>query len=109
GGLLLTAALTPSALASGGPGGGNGAGCNPTVGGHVGATTPVPVSESATVSCPLVSGPPGVPYGAPGNLPGPRLTPGQGCSYVVYRPIKVEVTGGGDVIEHDPAPDGSGY
>ncbi|HXM54163.1 MAG TPA: hypothetical protein VOB72_02150 [Candidatus Dormibacteraeota bacterium] len=109
GGLLLTAALTPSAQASGGPGGGNGAGCNPTVGGHVGATSPVPVSESATVNCPLVSGAPGVPYGPPSNLSGPKLTPGQGCSYVVYRPIKVEVTSDGNVIEHDPSNDGSQY
>jgi len=109
GGLLLTALLTPSAQASGGPGSGNGAGCTPTVGGHVGATTPVPVSESATVNCPLVSGPPGVPYGAPSNVQGPRLTPGQGCSYVLYRPIRIEVTSDGRVIEHDPSNDGSQY
>lgn len=109
GGTLLFAALTPAAHASGVPGSGNGAGCNPTVGGHVGATTPVPVSESAVVNCPVVSGPPGQPYGAPSNLQGPRLTPGQGCSYVVYRPIKIEVTADGKVYEHDPANDGSSY
>lgn len=109
GGALLFAAQTPAAHASGGPGSGNGAGCNPTIGGRVGATSPVPVSESATVNCPVVSGPPGQPYGAPSSLPGPRLTPGQGCSYVVFRPIKIEVTSDGNVIEHDPSNDGSQY
>lgn len=104
--LLLTAVLTPQAEASGGPGGANDAGCTPTVGGHVGATTPVPITENTSIDCPLPSGPPGVRTGPSGPLPGP-FTPGQDCMYVTYQPVKLAVTGDGGVIEYDPSATGA--
>ncbi len=108
GGALLSAVSAPSALASGGPGPANGDNCIPTVGGHVGATTPVPVQETARLPCPLVSGPTGVPAGPPGPLPGP-FQPGQSCSYVIYQPVKIMVTSGGGVDELDPNASGTQY
>src|SRR5215472_9811140 len=96
GSLLLVAASTPEAGASGGPGGANGNNCHPVVGGQAGATTPVPVQENATVNCPFESGPPGVPTGPPGPQPGP-YQPGQNCSYVIYQPIKI-VVGNGQTV-----------
>jgi hypothetical protein len=108
GSLLLTAASTPGAAATGGPGGANGNNCHPVVGGQVGATTPVPVQENATVNCPFESGPPGAPTGPPGPLPGP-YQPGQNCSYVIYQPIKIVVGSGQTVTEMDPNANGSQY
>ena len=106
--MLLTAASTPGVQASGGPGGANGANCNPVVGGQVGATTPVPIAESAAVNCPFASGPTGVPTGPSGSRGGPGpFQPGQPCSYVIYQPVKIQVGGGGSVTEFDPNPNGS--
>jgi hypothetical protein len=110
GGLLVTAAGTPGVHASGGPGGANGAACNPVVGGQVGATNPVPVSESATVDCPFASGPTGTPTGPGGSRGGPGpFQPGQDCSYVIYQPVKIVVGGGGSVTEMDPNATASSY
>jgi hypothetical protein len=108
GSLLLTATSTLGANATGGPVPPNGANCNPVVGGQVGVTAPVPVSESATVNCPFESGPPGVPTGPSGPLPGP-YQPGQTCSYVIYQPIKIVVGGGQSVTEMDPNFNGAQY
>lgn len=110
GSLLVTAAGTPGVLASGGPGGANGAACNPVVGGQVGATSPVPVSESATVDCPFASGPTGTPTGPGGSRGGPGpFKAGQACSYVIDRPVKIVVGGGGTVTEMDPNAAASSY
>jgi hypothetical protein len=106
---LLVATGIPQVHASGGPGGASSDSCQPTVGGQVGATTPVPVAENATVNCPYASGAPGVPYGPPATVSGGALQPGQGCSYLLYRPIKFVVTAGGDATELDPSLDGSQY
>jgi hypothetical protein len=108
GSLLLTAASAPGVHATGGPGGANGANCNPVVGGQVGATTPVPIAENAAVNCPFASGPTGVPTGPSGSRGGPGpFTPGQPCSYVIDQPVKIQVGGGGSVTEFDPNPNGS--
>jgi len=108
GSLLLTAASTPGVLASGGPGGANGASCHPVVGGQAGATTPVPISENAAVDCPFASGPTGTPTGpsSPRGGPGP-YQPGQPCSYVIDQPVKIQVDAGGHVTEFDPLANGS--
>ncbi|HYW23114.1 MAG TPA: hypothetical protein VE953_03055 [Terriglobales bacterium] len=106
GSLLLAAASTPVAHASGGPGGGNADRCTPVVGGQVGVTTPVPVAEKAAVDCPFASGPTGVPTGPSGPQPGP-FQPGQSCWYVTYQPVKFQVGAGGSVTEFDPNANGS--
>jgi hypothetical protein len=103
--MLLVAASTPSVHASGGPGGGNGDNCQPVVGGQVGATTPVPISENARVNCPFASGPTGTPTGPSGPQPGP-FQPGQNCWYVTYLPVKIQVGAGGSVTEFDPNANG---
>lgn len=106
GSLVLMAASTPGVHASGGPGGGNGDNCKPVVGGQVGATTPVPISESAKVICPFASGPTGTPTGPSGPRPGP-FQPGQNCWYVTYQPVKIQVGAGGSVTEFDPNANGA--
>jgi hypothetical protein len=106
GSLLLTAASVPGVHASGGPGGANGDGCQPVVGGQVGATTPVPIQEGAKVNCPFASGPTGTPSGPSGPRPGP-FQPGQSCWYVTYQPVKVLVGPGGKVTELDPSANGT--
>jgi hypothetical protein len=106
GSLLLTAASTAGVHASGGPGGANGAACNPVIGGQVGATSPVPIAESATVNCPFASGPTGTPSGPAGPRPGP-FQPGQDCWYVTYQPVKIQVGAGGSVTEFDPNANGT--
>jgi hypothetical protein len=106
--VLLSVVCAPAALASGGPGPANGNNCQPVVGGQVGATTPVPISESATLSCPLASGPTGVPAGPAGPTKGP-FQQGQSCWYVINQPVKIQVTSGGGVNELDPNATGTQY
>jgi len=106
--VLLSAAYAQPALATGGPGPGNGNNCKPVVGGQAGGTTPVPVSETAQLPCPLASGPTGVPAGPSAPTRGP-FQPGQSCWYVINRPVKIQVTPGGGVNELDPNASGTQY
>lgn len=95
------------AMASGGAGSGNPNSCDPTITGSVGSTTPVPVTETATVHCQPASAPPGQGTTAP---PVPTQTlnlAGQPCSYMIELPVKIVVTTGGSVIEYEPNPNGS--
>jgi hypothetical protein len=100
----------PSAYASGGTGSGSGNACTPIGGGQIGATSPVPIAANATVNCPMVSGPTGVPYGnsqSRGSVS--RGTPGQPCQYLVERPTKVQVTGPNSALQMDSDYTGTKY
>jgi len=106
---VLVIASAPPAFASG-AGGATGSPCTPTAGGSVGATNPVPIAANASVSCPMVSGPTGTPYG-PGQSRGspPGGPPGQPCQYVVEQPSKVQVTGPNSAVQMDADYTGTRY
>jgi hypothetical protein len=110
GAAVLLISWGPPAHASGGTGSGSGNACNPVAGGQVGATNPVAISANATVNCPMVSGPTGVPYGnsqSRGSVS--RGTPAQPCQYLVERPTKVQVTGPNSALQMDADYTGTKY